>query len=430
MKSSNQLPQKIVLDNGIIIISEEMPTALSCTCTIWVDTGTVDEDITNNGISHFIEHLVFKGTDTRTALEIAEQSENVGANLNAFTDREHTCYHTRLLGEHLDVVLELFLDMLFNPKLDEKDFELERQVILEEIKMYQDNPEELVQDFLFEIIWKDHPLGRPITGTTKSITHLKKEQVTDYLNNLYTPDNMIISVAGKFDLDKLIKDVKRLTSNIKNKKRNKRTPLPLVITPDIFIKAKELEQSHLNLGMQGVSVFEEDRYTLAVIDIAVGGGMSSRLFQEIREKRGLAYSISSSYHTNRLSGLFGIYAATTSKDANFVTDLILKELNDIKKNGLKPEELERAKMQLKTSLFLELESTKVRSFRNALYQLYYERFLTPEEIDHSIQSITNERIIELGNKIFNSRDFALTLIGPKNDLPAKQQLIDILNAYN
>ena len=430
MKSNYVLPQKIVLDNGIIIISEQIPTALSCTLSIWTDCGTIDEDISNNGISHFIEHIVFKGTHTRTAIEIAEQSENVGANLNAFTDREHTCYHTRLLGEHLDVALELFIDMLFNPRLDEKDFELERQVILEEIKMYLDNPEELVQDFIFEIMWKDHPLGKPITGTVKSITNLKKEQVTEYMGHLYTPDNMVISVAGKFDLDKLIKNIKRFTASAGNKKRNKRTPAPIIVTPEVFIKAKALEQSHLNLATKGVSVFDEDRYTLAVIDIATGGGMSSRLFQEIREKRGLAYSVSTYYHTNKLGGLFGVYSATTSKDSNFVTDLILKELNDIKKNGLKPEELERAKMQLKTSLFLELESTKVRAFRNALYQLYYQRFLTPEEIDHSIQSITNEKVIELANKIFDSKYFALTLIGPKDDLPTQQQLVDIINAYN
>ena len=424
----NKQPKKILLDNGLTIIAEEIPTALSCTLSIWVNAGSIDEDISNNGISHFIEHIVFKGTKTRSALDIAEQSENVGANLNAFTDREHTCYHTRVLSEHVSVTLELFLDMLFNPKLNDNDFELERQVILEEIKMYEDTPEDLVQDFLYEIIWKEHPLGKPLTGTIKSIASLKKDLVIKYLNNLYTPDNIIVSVAGKFNLDEIIKQAEKFTSHVKRKKK-KDEPPPLIITPDIFIKAKELEQSHLCFATKGVSVFEEDRYVLAVIDIAIGGGMSSRLFQEIREKRGLAYSISSYYHTNKLGGLFGVYAATTSKDSSLVTDLVLKELKSIKKNGLKADELERAKMQLKTSLFLELESAQVRAFRNALYSLYYNKFFTIEEINDSVQSITNERVIKLANELFDSKYFALTLLGPKSGLPNKTQLEDVINKY-
>ncbi len=426
--SKSKQPKKILLDNGLTIIAEEILTALSCTLSIWVNAGSIDEDISNNGISHFIEHIVFKGTKTRSALDIAEQSENVGANLNAFTDREHTCYHTRILSEHVPVALELFLDMLFNPKLNDNDFELERQVILEEIKMYEDTPEDLVQDILYEVIWKEHPLGKPITGTTKSISNLKKDLVIKYLNNLYTPDNIVVSVAGKFNLDEIVKQVEKFTSHIKRNKK-KTDPPALIVTPDIFIKAKELEQSHLCFATKGVSVFEEDRYVLAVIDIAIGGGMSSRLFQEVREKRGLAYSISSFYHTNKLGGIFGVYAATTSKDSGLVADLIFKELKSIKKNGLKADELERAKMQLKTSLFLELESSQVRAFRNALYSLYYNRFFTVEEINESVQSITNERVIKLANDLFDSKYFALTLLGPKSGIPNKTQLEDVIKKY-
>ena len=423
-----KLPKKIILDNGLTIIAEDIPYALSSSLSLWVNAGSIDEEKENNGISHFLEHIVFKGTKTRSALEVAEQSENVGANLNAFTDREHTCYHTKLLSEYTSFALELFLDMLFNPKLKQEDIALEKQVIIEEIKMYEDTPEDLVQDFLFELIWKEHPLGRPITGTVKSISNLTKEQLTKYLHNLYTPDNMIVSVAGKFDLDDLVKNAELFTKEIQRKKV-KSAPPPLQINPDIFIKGKELEQTHLNFATKGVSVHEEDRYVLAVIDIALGGGMSSRLFQEIREKRGLAYSISSYYNTNRLGGLFAVYAATTSKDASLVTELILKELQHIKKHGLKPDELERSKMQLKTSLFLELESIKVRAFRNALYSLYYNRFFTPAEIDDSIQSITNERVIKLANELFDSKYFTLTLLGPKDGLPTKQKIEDIFKKY-
>lgn len=415
-QNNHNSPQKIILNNGIRIISEEVPGAMSCALSVWVDAGTIDEEVSNNGVSHFIEHIVFKGTKTRTALDIAEQSENVGANLNAFTDREHTCYHTRALGEYAPIALELFLDMLFNPKLASDDFELERQVILEEIKMYQDTPEDLVQDLLYEVIWKGHPLGKPITGTTDSITNLKKDSVTNYLNNLYTPDNMVISIAGKFDLDEIINKTERLTSHV-NKKRKKIKAPPLLIIPDVFIEDKEIEQAHLSFATQGVSVFEEERYTLAVIDTALGGGMSSRLFQEVREKRGLAYAISSYYHTNKLGGLFGIYSGTTGKESTLVLDLILKELKDLKKRGLTPEELERSKMQLRTSLLLELESPNVRAFRNALYDLYYNRFLTVEEINTSVQSITNERVIKLANEIFDPKYYTLVVVGPKDELP-------------
>lgn len=414
-------PKKIVLDNGLRIIAEEMPSALSCTLNIWINAGSIDEEVSNNGISHFIEHIVFKGTKTRSALDIAEQSENVGANLNAFTDREHTCYHTRVLSEHTLVGLELLLDMLFNSKVKDEDFELEKQVIIEEIKMYDDTPEDLVQDLLYEVIWKGHPLSKPITGTTESIKNLKKSSINNFMTDMYTPDNMIISVAGKFSLDEITKRAEELTSGIKIKCKKNDAP-PLTITPDTFIVDKAIEQAHLSFATKGVSVYDEDRYTLAVMDIALGGGMSSRLFQEIREKRGLAYSISSYYHTNKLGGIFGVYAGTPAKEANLVVDLILKELNTVKQNGLKSDELERAKMQLKTSLFLELESSMVRASRNALYDFYYNRFITPDEINHSIDSIINERIIRLANEIFDSKYYTLTVVGPKKEIPKKFKL--------
>ena len=415
IKSNYKPPKKILLDNGIRIIAEEVPGTFSCAISIWIDTGSANEELSNHGVTHFIEHIVFKGTKTRSALNIAEQSENVGANLNAFTDREHTCYHARVLSEYVSIVIELFLDMLFNPKLQEDDMELERQVILEEIKMYEDTPEDLVQDLLYEVIWKGHSMGRPITGTVDSITKLKKDEIIKYLHDFYTPDNIVISVAGKFNLDEIIKQTEDFTKNIKTKRKKKELP-PLIITPDIFLEYKETELLHLSFATQGVSVFEEDRYTLAAIDSALGGGMSSRLFQEIREKRGLVYSISSYYNTNKLGGLFGVYAGTTNKDSNIVIDLILKELKEVKKKGLKPDELERAKMQLKASLLLELESTKVRAFRNALYDLYYNRFISPDEINESVHSITNERIINLTDKIFDSKYFTLTVVGPKHSL--------------
>lgn len=417
-----QPPKKIVLNNGIKIISEEIPSALCCTLTIWINAGSIDEEISNNGISHFIEHMVFKGTKTRTALEIAEQSENVGANLNAFTDREHTCFHTRVISEYVLIALELMIDMIFNTKIKDSDFDLEKQVILEEVKMYEDAPEDLVQDLLYEVIWKGHPLGKPITGTIESIQNLKKSAVLNYLSDLYTPDNIIISLAGKYDLDEILKKTEELTSHITSKSKKKELP-PLIITPDLFIKTKKTEQTHLSFATKGVSVYDEDRYTLAVMDIAIGGGMSSRLFQEIREKRGLAYSIASYYHTNKLGGLFGVYSAISPKELNNVIELILKELNTIRENGLKSDELERAKMQLRTSLFLELESTMVRASRNALYDLYYNRFLTPDEINYSIQSIINERIIRLSNDIFDPKYYTLTVVGSRDEMPKKIKLV-------
>lgn len=409
-------PQKITLDNGLTIIAEKIPGALACSLSIWINAGSADEESSNNGISHFIEHIVFKGSKTRSALDIAEQSENVGANLNAFTDREHTCFHAMVLSDYVLRPLELFLDIILNPRLDKNDIEIERQVILEEIKMYKDTPEDLAQDRLYEVIWKDHPLGKPITGSIESLTSLKRDSIVDYLNRLYTPDNIVISVAGEFNLDEIINKTNEMTKHIKRTSAKKNIS-PLVFTPGIFIENKDIEQTYLSFATKGTSIFEEDRYTLAVIDTALGNGNSSRLFQEIREKRGLAYSISSYYITNKLGGLFGVYAGTTGKDSATVMDLILKELASIKKNGLKIDELERAKMQLRTGLLIELESSKVRAFSNALYELYYKRFLTVEEINSSIQSITNEKVIKLAETIFDPKFFTLVTVGPKNELP-------------
>lgn len=413
---SLNLPQKIVLDNGLTIISEKIPGSLACSLSIWINAGSADEESNDNGVSHFIEHIVFKGSKTRSALNIAEQSENVGANLNAFTDREHTCFHTMVLSDYVLVPLELFLDVILNPKLDKNDIEIERQVILEEIKMYKDTPEDLAQDKLYEMIWGDHPLGKPITGSIESITSLKRDSIINHLNDLYTPDNIVISIAGNFNLDEIIKKTNELTKDIKKTAKKKDIP-PLKFTPGIFIEHKDIEQTYLSFATKGTSIFEEDRYTLAVIDTALGNGNSSRLFQEIREKRGLAYSISSYYITNKLGGLFGVYAGTTGKDSAIVMDLILKELTSIKKSGLKTDELERAKMQLRTGLLIELESSKVRAFSNALYELYYKKFLTIEEVNNSIQSITNERIVELANTLFDPKFFTLVTVGPKNELP-------------
>ena len=409
-------PKKITLNNGLRIIMEGIPSALSCTVSLWVDGGVIDENESVNGVSHFIEHIVFKGTHKRTALQIAEESENVGANLNAFTDKEHTCYHAMVLGEYLPTVVELFLDMLFNSKIENNDFELERQVILEEIKMYEDTPEDLVQDILHETMWKGHPLGKPITGTIKSISSFKRETLLEHLANLYTPDNMVISIAGKFDFTETMNQIESIISN-NTSKRNKNAPPLLEITPGVYIEHRDIEQAHLSFATKGTSVFEQDRYTLAVIDIALGGGMSSRLFQEIREKRGLAYAVSSYYQTNKLGGLFGVYAGTTGKDSSQVMEIILKELNEVKSNGFSKSELERAKMQLRTSMFLELESTKVRSFRNALNELYYQKFFTTDETNESIQAITNEDVIRLSNEIFNPKYFTLAVVGPREELP-------------
>lgn len=417
-------PEKIILDNGLKIISQHMPYASSSALNIAVKVGSVNESDDVSGISHFIEHMMFKGTKTRSALDIAKQSENAGVELNAFTDKEITNYHGKMLNENLPVIVDLILDMLFNSKIDKKELELERQVILEEIKMYEDSPQELAMEEALSSVWSEHPMGRPVIGTNKTVSGISRNSIVTYLDKFYKPDNMAISIAGNCsNLDKIIKQVRKFTSNIGGESIKQKMS-PLYFKSGVAIKKKDIEQAHLVLLMKGLAMTDENRYALSVLNDALGGGSSSRLFQEIREKRGLVYTVNSFSDTNSLGGVFGIYAGFSSKHLKSILKIAKEELSAVKKDGLNPDELARAKTKARTSLLFKLESSAKNSMQNIYQDLFHERFIAPDEINEKVQSVTNDKIIELANKLFDLENCSVTVVGPKKGLPKKIELSD------
>lgn len=405
--------KKTILPNGLKIISEYMPNTHSATVMFWVNAGSVVESLELNGISHFIEHMFFKGTTKRTAQEIVQIIENTGGSINAFTDKESTCCYARVLSDKVPVAIDIISDMILNSLYSPKDIELERQVILEEIKMYEDTPDELVHDVFMKSFWNDHPLGQPITGTRKIIKNISREHILDFARNYYTPDNIIVSIAGNFDEDYVISQISQKVAGINSICPKNIVNVP-VVTPECTIVKKDIEQAHLCIGSNSVSILDEERYILAIIDICLGGGMSSRLFQEIREKRGLVYSISTYEALYRPAGIFGVYAGTNPDNVDEVIKLIWDEMEKVKTEGFTEEEIERAKIQIKGGLLIGLESTKYRASRNGRSELYFNKTFSTEEICQSIDKITGTDIIHLCNRIFDRKTSGISMICPKD----------------
>lgn len=406
------MKNKTVLPNGIKLITEYMPEAYSATVMVWVSAGPDIENNSNKGISHFIEHLLFKGTHTRNSKQIVEAVENRGGSLNAFTDKDFTCYYAKVLKEESAVTVDVLLDMLFNSKLDKNDLEIERKVILEEIKMYEDTPDELVYDLFLKSYWNDHPLGQPITGTKKSVSSIKKDDILEFMEHNYTPDNILISVAGNFNHEEILETILNRTSTLKAKGQKHILTNP-EISPKINFAKKDIEQAHICIGSKAISLYDDSRYALALMDLSLGGGMASRLFQEIREKRGLVYSINTYEALYRQTGVFGAYAATNAENTEDVINLIIEEFDKLKAEGLTEDEIKKAKSQIKGNLLISLESTKYRASRAARSELYFNKDFNIQEICDIIDSISNKDIITLANQVLDSKNIAITVVGPK-----------------
>ncbi|MBI4532387.1 MAG: insulinase family protein [Candidatus Melainabacteria bacterium] len=416
-----KLIRKTILDNGIKIITEVVDEVYSASIGIWVDVGSEDESEKNNGVSHCLEHMLFKGTKTRSAKDIASEIEDVGGGLGAATSKENTCFYGRVMGDKLSVAIDLLTDMLLYARLDPEDLDLERQVILEEIKMYEDDPEDLSQETLVMNVWSNNPLGRPITGTLETVSSITSQMLREHVDRFYRPENMLISIAGKFDQEAAIDQFKQAFKEVRTGAPKPQTAAPK-LTPCLIVKKKDIEQAHLSLAMQGLSVTDERRYELAVLDLCLGGNMSSRLFQEVREKRGLVYTINSYKTSHRLTGLFGVYAGTSPAKVSQVIELILEELRRIKQTGLTEQELKRAKTQLKSDLLLGLESMRNRTSRNAYGELFFGRQLGVEEICRDIEKVNHEGIYTLANDLISHEGLSLVLVGPASQLPTNYTL--------
>jgi predicted Zn-dependent peptidase len=403
--------QKTVLDNGIKVITEEIPYLKSVSIGVWVKTGSRDEQPHENGISHFIEHLLFKGTERRTAFDIAKEIDSVGGTLNAFTGREYTCFYAKVIDQNLPLAIDLLSDIFLHSLLDVKDIEKERMVILQEIKMVEDTPDDYIHDLFNQVCWGNHSLGFPIFGTSELVQSFNRDQILQFFKGNYQPNRIIICAAGNLRHQKVVDAVGETFGGIpKSEKIKERVrPDPISTTN---IKKRDLEQTHFCLGTRGLQYNHSRRFALYILNTILGGGMSSRLFQEIRENRGLAYSVYSYLPTYVDTGLVVVYAGTNGGSFQEAIELIIKEFNNLKTEPLKNGELGTAKEQLKGNLLLSLESSDNLMTRLAKNEIYFESYLPVEKVIRGIDEVGEDMVRDLAREIFDERFFCLTVLGP------------------
>ncbi|SMB95596.1 Predicted Zn-dependent peptidase [Thermanaeromonas toyohensis ToBE] len=403
--------RKITLDNGIRVVSEEIPFVHSVALGVWVRAGSRNETEENHGVSHFIEHLLFKGTEKRSAREIAEALESVGGVLNAFTTKEYTCFYTRVLAEHLDLAIDVLSDMLFNPRFNLEDIEKEKKVILEEIKMYEDSPDELVHDLFAQTVWPGHPLGRAILGTFQSIEGLNRERICNYYHEHYNARNIVLAAAGNFKTQELEEKLAKAFGQ-RELPGEPAVYYPPHDRPGISINIKDTEQVQICLGTPGLAQDDEDIYALQALNNILGGGISSRLFQLIREDNALAYSVYS-YHAGYVdSGLFTVYAGTSPSNFRQVVELILKQLAILKNEGVTEKELKRTKDQIRGNLLLNQENVSHRMSRLGKTELSFGRVITTEEVIENLTKVTVEDVQRVAKNLFSAQSLSLTTLGP------------------
>ncbi|MBU1168278.1 MAG: insulinase family protein [Proteobacteria bacterium] len=417
--------RKTVLGNGVRIISRKIPHVRSVSMGIWVNVGARDEQASENGLSHFIEHMLFKGTHTRSAYQIAKEFDAIGGHTNAFTSPEYTCYHARALDTHLESMAGLLCDILMNSEFSAHEIENERPVILSEVSMLEDSPEEYVHSLLEENYWEGHALGHSILGSPESINSFCSESVKAFFSKYYQPDRIIISVAGNVDHDRFLDLVApAFESLVPQDSFPKRTqPVPNIHTR---LYAKDLEQVHLCLGTKGLSLKDPSRFSCSLLNTLLGGNMSSRLFQEIREKRGLAYSIYSFSSLNIDTGLFGIYTGVAPEKVIQSLSLILEELDKFCCAIISESELSDAKEYTKGNILLSAESTESQMVRMAQNEIHFGRFIPVTETIEKIQAVTVDDILSLARHFFKSQRPSLTLLGP---FDKKSELNDLLDGF-
>lgn len=401
------------LPNGLLVLTERMPHLRSVSMGAWLDTGSRDEDEATNGISHFLEHMVFKGTTTRSAQQLAREVDAIGGNLDAFTGKETICFNIKTLDENVPVALDLLTDLVLHPTFDATDIEKEQGVILEEIKMDEDNPDYLVHELFSQNFWPGHPLGRSILGTAESVSSFHQQLVFDEYARRFTPPNMVFTAAGNLDHDAFVAEVETAFSSLaaSSATRVARHNAP-ESQPHITLRNKKsLEQVQVCLAMPALPVAHPDRYAAFLLNGILGGGMSSRLFQSVREERGLAYSIYSELNPFRDTGTLAVYAGCAPDKTREVVALSLAELTHLKQHVVSDEELKRAKDQIKSNMVLGLESSSSRMSNLARQQMYYGRFFTASEIIAEVDRVTADDVQRLANELFQCDRLALTLLG-------------------
>lgn len=406
-----------VLTNNITVITEPLPYLKSASLGIWVKAGSANEDESNNGIAHIIEHMMFKGTSNRSAKQIADEMAKIGGNMNAFTSKECTSYYATTLSEHLPITIDILSDMFLNSLMDEKSLKKEKGVIIEEIDMYDDSPEDLVHEMLQKEIWKNHPLGYLISGTKKIVKKVTRKQIFDFMNAYYVGENIIISVAGNFEEGEILK---LLEDKFGTLPAESVSPVHALSIPEynkVFCKrSKDIEQIHCNIAFESISYLSGERYVLSVLNSILGGSINSRLFQKIRENSGLTYSIYSYGSSYRDTGLFHIYAAMNPSQTAVVVKKIFQIINEIKKKGVTQDELTMTKEQIKTELILGNESAQSRMNANGKSMISRGRVVPLDELIDQIDKVSLTHVTEFANKYFDFESASMSLVGNLKDI--------------
>ena len=408
--------QRFVLSNGIRVITERMASVRTVTLGVWVGAGSRFEQPANNGVSHFIEHMLFKGTRTRTAKQIAEEMDSIGGQINAFTAKDCTCYYAKTLDVHVEKSIDILSDIMLHSKLTKPDINIERNVILEEINLFEDSPEDLVHDILTETVWQKSPLGMPILGTSKSLQAIEKTELRKYLTDTYTPENIVISVAGNFDEQEIVRKLERKFYRIK---KDPEHDTPLADKPKHFasanVRQKDTEQVHLCIGMKGIELGNDDNYVLQLANYVFGGGMSSILFQKVREDLGLVYSIYSYISAYRHAGLFTIYAGMNAENTEKVFGMVISEIKEFRTSGMTDELLTKAKEQFKGNFIMGIESSSSRMTSNGKSELLLGYVRTPEEVVEKVEGVTLDRVKQVLDETFDLDKMAVAAIGRVDD---------------
>jgi len=413
---------KTALQNGVRIVTQKMPYARSVSMGVWVNVGARDEAVLESGLSHFIEHMIFKGTQKRSAFQIAKEFDAIGGQTNAFTTMENTCYYARVIDSQTETMVDILSDIFVNSVFDPVEIDKERPVILQEIGMVEDSPDEFIHMLSGHNFWGENPLGRSILGTPENIARFDESTIKNFFLRLYQPDRIVISAAGNLDHNRLVKLVAPVFETIQP-----RDGFPQRITPRgcsvVDLNHRNLEQLHICLSCRGLSITDPRRYASSLLNTILGGNMSSRLFQEIRERRGLAYSVYSFISSHVDTGMFGFYVGVHPRQARETTRLVLNEIDRIKNEPVDSRELKDAVEYTKGSLLLATESADNQMVRNAQNEIHFGEDLALDTIIEKIEAVTADQILDLANELFNRNQMTLTLLGPVEEAKKKFEQI-------
>lgn len=404
--------RKSILENGIRVVSEYIPTVRSVSVGLWIDVGSRNENIGKNGISHFLEHMVFKGTRRRNMRQIAQSIESIGGYINAFTTKEHTCFFARVLDEHLDKAVDVITDLVKEPTFNPKEITKEKNVVLEELKQIEDDPDDVIHDYLDKVMYHPHPLGEPIIGNSESIQTIDRNDLFDHLNHNYTPDRMVLAAAGNVDHDELVASAEKYIGSLERSPyENGKFRLPRKRSRYVEIK-KPVQQAYVCMGIKTFGVHSKNRYPLLILNALLGEGMSSRLNQVIREKHGLAYTTFSFVNLLKDTGMFGIYVGTDTEKVNKAMKLINNEFEKLQNKPIPRAEMNRTVSQIKGNLMLGLENMSSRMMRIGAGELYFKRYTSLDTMLQKIDEVSTDDIQRVAQEVLNTNKFSTVVFKP------------------